>query len=117
MRLAAANQQALNQQVAVAKQEVKAKEVPELVDPAETQMTTYNNPELVDPRQGTKPELIVCNCTMHTLEEKPKLHAHSGILILLSCVYAIWIIGFVTSFLLMYSVKEYVCVYLSLHTL
>nr|AAD24830.1 putative RING zinc finger protein [Arabidopsis thaliana] len=63
--------------------------------------------ELVDPRQGTKPELIVCNCTMHTLEEKPKLHAHSGILILLSCVYAIWIIGFVTSFLLMYSVKEY----------
>ena len=43
MRLAAANQQALNQQVAVAKQEVKAKEVPELVDPAETQMTTYNN--------------------------------------------------------------------------
>jgi len=54
---------------------------------------------------------------MHTIEEKPKLHAHSGILILLSCVYAIWIIGFVTSFLLMYSVKEYVCVYLSLHTL
>lgn len=43
MRLAAANQQARNQQVAVAKQEVKAKEVPELVDPAETQMLTYNN--------------------------------------------------------------------------
>lgn len=43
MRHAAVNQQALNQQAAVAKQEVKAKEVPELVDPAETQMTTDNN--------------------------------------------------------------------------
>lgn len=58
-RLAAANQLALNQQVAVAKQEVKAKEVPELVD--------LN----ICLRQGTKPRIgleITSSCFFGHLE-------------------------------------------------